>query len=662
MANPLDQQQAEVANQFASLASPFDAGSDPYSSWFSETERNQRSSDGYTPDLFSPASMGMTSEELTAAAAKRDADNAAAIASIPPEQLARLEGMDLSGLGNGIMGGKPLNVGTFARENYYNDTTAYNPLGTAPEDMVAFDDLNSSEALAAKSSREAELSESLQSWTDPLKSLAESDPTKFGEEYSALPLTGQLAYLRNEFDNGEMGEREYQDAFADQWNASGNAGTLQFIDKYGWRMYAPDAIAQQGGQDPNGPMDWYETEGLFDGSIDRLDQFTPRVKETFDPTSAGRGLLASPVLRAAAAAMTGGVSEGVIAAGKGLTGDTLHGSDWLSIAVTGLTATGAIKPPIEGADTIGLGQAGPTLQTGGTGLFGTTYGQTMGALGAAAAGDVEGAAVSLVGGQLVKGGLDKIGLDKAALAKAGIQYDDFTAGVTKAVTEVVQGKDLDDALVSGLGKYITEGGTLDIPLGGLEDVIRDIVRPIGEVGTALGQFVKDAVPDINSIDSSRITDALKEVGAFVEDEFTQPVGGFLSDSDTTVRQGLAEFDKKIQPFTKPVGDAIEDVGQVAGDAFSALDTAVRQALPDINGPDIDLPSFDLNIPNFNPAFGTTQLNYSAPSSTRTTDSLFKDELFQFQTEIGVDLEPTEYVDLGFSDPFQDQTLLQRYPF
>ena len=133
---------------------------------------------------------------------------------------------------------------------------------------------------------------------------------------------------------------------------------------------------------------------------------------------------------------------------------------------------------------------------------------------------------------------------------------------------------------------------------------------------------------------------------------TQPVGGALSTADTAVRQGLSALDEEVlQPITQPINDAL-----------SALDTAVRQALPDINGPDIDLPSFDLNIPNFNPAFGTTQLNYSAPSSTRTTDSLFKDELFQFQTEIGADVEPIEYVDLGFSDPFQDQTLLQRYPF
>ncbi len=98
--------------------------------------------------------------------------------------------------------------------------------------------------------------------------------------------------------------------------------------------------------------------------------------------------------------------------------------------------------------------------------------------------------------------------------------------------------------------------------------------------------------------------------------------------------------------------------------MSALDTAIRQALPDINGPDIELP--DVNLPRFNLDLGGLLTSViqavPQPAPNRTTDSLFKDELFQFQTEIGADVEPIEYVDLGFSDPFEEQTLTQRYPF
>ena len=700
MANPLDQQQAEVANQFASLASPFDAGTDPYSSWFSETERNQRSPDGYTPDLFSPASMGMTSEELTAAAAKRDADNAAAIASIPPEQLARLEAMDLSGLSGGITGrvsgglfgntgqvsNPAVTAGTFAREKYYNDTTAYNPLGTAPEDMVVYDDLNSPEALAAKSSRAAELSENLQSWADPLKSLAKSDPTKFGEEYSALPLTGQLAYLKNEFDNGEMGEREYQDAFADQWNASGNAGTLQFIDKYGWRMYAPDAIAQQGGQDPNGPQAWYETEGLFDGSIDRLDQFTPRVKETFDPTSIGRGLLAEPLARVFAAIVTKGLSEGYIAAGKGLTGDTLHASDWLSIANTGLQLGGALTVPVDAAaaadagtaamraaDAAGLSNtaamaAGTAAQTAaalgkGLTIVGKTlsYNESMGLLTAAATGDPKQAIGQIFGADLVKGGLGKIGVTVDTVGD--VQYNAVSQGLNTVVNKVAAGEDLDKALASGLVTYVKEdgtrgsidlGGSLGLDVTGLKKIVEDLVRPIGAIATDFAHFVEDAVPD-----TRKAVEAIKEAGSAFDDSVIQPTKGLveegasvagdvLSAADTAARAGLSAFDDAV---IQPTGQALSD-----------LDTAVRQALPDINGPDIDLPDIDLpnfNLPSFTLGNRGMMTGLRTPQANATTNKLFENELFKFKTEVGITdreelIDIEDFLTSTFSSSFDQQ--------
>ena len=349
---------ARREEEVASLASPFETDTDPfaidevapavaesaatqdlYYKWLNSTEQGQRSpTTGYTPDLLT--SLGMTADELAAGAAKRDRDNAAAMSSLTPEMLARLEGMDLSGLGNGMMGGKPLDVGTFARENQYKNITQYNPVGTAPEDMVVYDDLGSSKAKAAKASREKEVAALLQGWTTPLKELAANNPEQFQQEYSQLPTDARLSYLRNEYDQGNLGKGEYQDAFAEQWNNSEKkeTGVLQFIPKYGYRMNSPDAIAQQGGQDQQGARDWYEADKVFGGEKGKagdhsyLGSFTPTVKESFDATSFGRGVLASGPFRAAIAIMSGGLSEGVIAAGRGLTGDTLHASDWLSIA------------------------------------------------------------------------------------------------------------------------------------------------------------------------------------------------------------------------------------------------------------------------------------------------------------------------------------------
>jgi hypothetical protein len=463
-------------------------------------------------------------------------------------------------------------------------------------------------------------------------------------------------------------------------------------------MYAPDAIAQQGGQDPNGPQAWYETEGLFDGSIDRLDQFTPRVKETFDPTSIGRGLLAEPIIRGFAAIATKGLSEGYIAGGKGLTGDTLHASDWLSIGNAGLTMSGAIAAPVgtaaaeaagtaamQAADAAGAtsaasmaaGTAAQTAAAAGKGLTiaGKTlsYNQSMGLLTAAATGDPKEALLDIYGADLVKGGLNKLGATVDSLGD--VQYNALSEGLNKVVSKVAKGEELDEALASGLSTYINEDGTfgnlsfpdspdLDIDLKAVEDLVRDVVRPIGKIGTAVAHFVEDAVPD-----TRKAVEAIKEAGSAFDDSVLQPTKGLveegasvagdvLSAADTAARAGLSAFDDAV---INPAGQALSD-----------LDTAIRQALPDTNGPDINIPEInlpDINLPDFNlPSFTLgnmgmmTGLRTPQLAPNRTTDSLFKDELFQFQTEIGVDLEPTEYVDLGFNDLFQDQTLLQRYPF
>jgi hypothetical protein len=155
-----------------------------------------------------------------------------------------------------------------------------------------------------------------------------------------------------------------------------------------------------------------------------------------------------------------------------------------------------------------------------------------------------------------------------------------------------------------------------------------------------------------------ITDALKtvteptkeflsEADTFVRQElsefdkviqpYTKPVGDVLSNVDTTVRQGLSEFDKEVlQPITKPAGDIIEDiaqttgdvvedVAQTTGDVLSAADTAVRDALPSFGSLGIDLPDIGLGM-----LTGASTL-----SPTRTTDDIFKEDLFKLKTKIGI---------------------------
>jgi hypothetical protein len=374
--------------------------------------------------------------------------------------------------------------------------------------------------------------------------------------------------------------------------------------------------------------------------------------------------LKEPIINVAASFIPGGTLA--MTAAKAASGVDVSPMEIATSMLTGLEMAGVIKKPVVfdngeyggalgGVDPFTTGDLGTAVTDVGTGLFGSTYAQTQAALNVAAAGDAKGAAVALVGTPLLKEGLGKVGLDKEAIENAGIQYDDFEAGLNKVVSEVAGGTELDEALLAGVGKYITEGGTLgsiDLPetnidLGIIEDVVRDIVRPIGTVATEVAKLVEKAIPE----DVDKIEDAIRAVGSTTE--------------DVVRATGSVADDAIIQPIRK-AGKVIDDkITQPIGDAFSALDTAVRNVLPDIDLPSVDFPSFDLGFPQLNINLPEGGLLASQPSPTRTTDNLFKDELFKFKTEVGLEIEPLEYVDLDapaenfFEDTYYEDPILGR---
>lgn len=392
--------------------------------------------------------------------------------------------------------------------------------------------------------------------------------------------------------------------------------------------------------------------------------------------------LKEPIINVAASFIPGGTLA--MTAAKAASGVDVTPVEIATSMLTGLEMAGTIKAPVAGSSVAPAGGVGPVLPSQGTGLFGSTYGQTQAALTAAAAGDAKGAAVALVGTPLLKEGLGKAGLDKEAIENAGIQYDDFEAGLNKVVSEVAGGTELDEALLAGVGKYITEGGTLgsiDLPetnidLGVIEDVVRDVVRPIGTVATEVAKFVKESLEvsegtkeTLRQIDRQALQ-PIKEAAQSV----TEPVYKAAKETAPVVEDvvratGSAVDDAIIQPIRK-AGKVIDDkITQPIGDAFSALDTAVRNALPDIDLPSVDLPSFGLGFPQLNINLPEGGLLTSQPSPTRTTDDLFKDELFKFKTEVGLEIEPLEYVDLDapaenfFEDTdYEDPILGRSYIF
>ena len=407
------------------------------------------------------------------------------------------------------------------------------------------------------------------------------------------------------------------------------------------------SIARVAGEEHQGSEGRYEASGPV-GTYSA---------EWIESPSTVAGILNTPPMQILGALNP--VANAVMTGVKVAAGEDVSPLEIATAALTGLEVAGAITPPSSGA--LPTGQAGPALPTTGNGLFGTTYAQTQAVVKAAAAGNAEGAALALVGQPLINSSLASVGLTEDVITGAGIQYDDFQAGIGKAVTELAGGADLDDALLSGLGKYIIEGGSLgvDLPdtpnidLGIVEDVIRAVVRPIGAAGTAIADFVENAVGQI------KVPEELKAAGRQVED-IVRTVGSTTEDVARTVGSatedvvrpvGSAVDDVIIQPARTILKEADDTFVQPAGEALSALDTAIREVVPgiedfvrdavnpldnfvdDIEFPDIGLPDIGLGLPDLGGVLGGLAL--MPQPATATTNKIFDNELFKFKTEIGI---------------------------
>ena len=500
-------------------------------------------------------------------------------------------------------------------------------------------------------------------WINELEGLDQQDPSSFTSSFNEMPTINKLQYLYSAYEKGNLTKDQYKENFKNTVNANYdpqlNPNTKVIIDIKGndylvdadsvygqmtdpfflksGAFYADDSLYFPSEEMSEGA--WLQSIGSGQKSAEK------KIEDLLEPSTAGF-FLNNPVTQIAGLVIPGFSAATTLA--KVATGEKVSPMEIASGLLTGLEMAGVVKPPIAGSSVTPKGGVGPVLPSGGTGLFGSTYAQTQTALNVAAAGDAKGAAIALVGDNLIKGGLDKIGLDQEAIENAGIQYDDFQAGIGKTVQKLAEGEELDEALAHGLGKYIREGGTLgsiDLPsvdlgidLGGIEKLVKDLVRPIGAIATDIAHFVEDG--------AQKIGDATRPIIKAIEKPL-KPVGDFIED---------------VGQFT---GDVVEDVGQAVGDVASDLDTAVRQALPNTS---IDLPSVDLpsvNLPNLglNPSLGSTgMLELKYPSATRTTDALFGDELFKFKNKIESTQERLEYIDLNEPvENFFEDTINERQP-
>jgi len=133
---------------------------------------------------------------------------------------------------------------------------------------------------------------------------------------------------------------------------------------------------------------------------------------------------------------------------KGLSGETLHASDWAKVAGPALEAAGFITPPAVDSGGIPLPNAAGTGIDTGIGLLGTTYEQTQAIISAAGQGDFSGAVTAVLGGDF----LATVGFDSDTLSdmagSLGTTTEVLNNGLANILSDIATGSSLEEAIVS----------------------------------------------------------------------------------------------------------------------------------------------------------------------------------------------------------------------
>lgn len=187
-----------------------------------------------------------------------------------------------------------------------------------------------------------------------------------------------------------------------------------------------------------------------------------------------------------------------------------------------------------------------------------------------------------------------------------------TYNQTQTLMRAAAADNLEGGVVQVFAPQVIEGikgklPELNIPETGLpEDFEAGLVKTVEKM--AGGSSFEDALK-AGGIQYIR-EGGLKPLEGVIK-EAVKPLGAIIE----PIKETFAALDKNVlQPVTKPIGDVL-----------SAADTAVRQALPSLGSVGIDLPKIGLGM----------LTGASTISPTRTTDDIFKDDLFKFKTKIEV---------------------------
>jgi len=393
-----------------------------------------------------------------------------------------------------------------------------------------------------------------------LNTLKETNPQEFESTFQSLTPKPALAFLYDQAKKGEITKEEHAQS-AVNFLRKEQPDTPFFVEN--GKVYSYPA--KDTGSKPHeivltpDNVDFMPAQNKDEYFYNTLGTMSKKPSEDFD-INAVTGFLNDPVVNLVGAFLPP-VALATTAA-KAANGQTLHAGDWLTLASAGLEQAGAIKPPSAGA-----GGMGPI--DNGVGLFGTTYDQTQNIMEAAAAAGSDGnpAEILIKGFGVTDDVLDKIGIDSTTFDNSVVDYDAFVKGVEEAASRVAGGDNIEDAIKAGALDYIVESEG-DIDLG----VVTDAVK-------AVGSFIDDnifqpIIETVGDIDLGEFEDTVRDLGREFDDEVLQEIKG-----------GIEKVAPQVEDFVKTVGgaavEAVETAGGLTRDVIETVGGEVLDALKPI---------------------------------------------------------------------------------
>jgi hypothetical protein len=454
----------------------------------------------------------------------------------------------------------------------------------------------SSDAENVISLREQNVSGLYDAYKSPHKDL-------FSDGFNASTTQDKIAFYYKLYQEGEIDGEEYKNVSASQLQLDNPENIYFFDDGDLFSIPTNPNVLDKGvsGQVTLFPTDVVDFKSLSknaDGNfIDtRLTGFEPESltnEENFNYAIGATNIGIDPldddsvwvrdirpfvtlVGRSLLAAVTGGQSESWYSLYKVANGETLHGSDYANLILSGLETTGAIQAP--------------TDTSSGFGLNGLTYDQTTGIVNALADKDPVTALFEYTGydTHFIERGLNAVGIDADTF---NIDPEALTEGLSKIEKTVLTGGSGTDEFIDEFGGDIVKGvagyagDTLvsaaelagDVAggvLGDTVDLLDDTFDYIGDTalvgaieagGKALGGAIESGVGVISDI-TSEGEDIVRAGGRAVDEAIIQPVLGAVEPVVETIEAGGRAIDKNVtQPTIKAIGEGVEAVSNVTSE-------------------------------------------------------------------------------------------------